>query len=91
LLVGCHATVSLQSVTGVSASDLQRAELCIRADAPTAVAGNAPELKPGHPACGNAGEESTFFLRLAQRWRRQLRRQPSGMISLVWRTGVMFV
>jgi hypothetical protein len=61
LLVGCHATVSLQSVTGVSASDLQRAELCIRADALTAVAGSAPELKPGHPACWNAGEESTFF------------------------------
>jgi hypothetical protein len=56
-----NATVSLQSVDGQSASDLAGAKLCVSPDAVTTVAGNAPEAKPGHHACGNAGDELTLF------------------------------
>lgn len=60
-LVGWQATVSLQSVSGVSASALANARLCVHPDAPTVVAGNPPEVKSARHACGNAGDALTLF------------------------------
>lgn len=60
-LVGWQATVSLQSVSGVSASALANARLCVNPGAPTVVAGNPPEVRSGRHACGNAGDALTLF------------------------------
>jgi hypothetical protein len=60
-LVGWDATVSLQSVNGVSAADLAKARLCVTPDTPTVVAGNPPEVKAGRHACGKAGDALTLF------------------------------
>ncbi len=60
-LVGWDATVSLQSVNGVSAADLAKARLCVTPDTPTVVAGNPPEVKAGRHACGKAGDALTVF------------------------------
>lgn len=60
-LVGWTATVSLQSVDGLSAADLANAKLCVKPDAPTVVAGNPPEVKAGRNACGRAGDALTLL------------------------------
>jgi hypothetical protein len=60
-LVGWRATVSLQSVAGVSAADLAKATLCVSPDAPTVVAGNPPEVRAAQPVCGDAGDPLPFF------------------------------
>lgn len=60
-LVGWRATVSLESVNGVSASKLANAKLCISPDDPTVVAGNPPEVKSGRQACANAGRALVLF------------------------------
>jgi hypothetical protein len=60
-LVGWRATVTLQSVNGVSASDLRRAELCLQPDAPTVVAGNPPEVRAGRQVCGKVNDALTLF------------------------------
>jgi hypothetical protein len=61
-LVGWRATVSLQSVAGVSAADLAKATLCVSPDVPTVVAGNPPEVRAGQPVCGGAGVPLQLFL-----------------------------
>lgn len=60
-LVGWQATVSLQSVDGLSAADLAKAKLCVSPDAVTVVAGNPPEVKAGRHECGSASEALTLF------------------------------
>jgi hypothetical protein len=60
-LVGWRATVSLQSVAGVSAADLAKAKLCVSPDAPTVVAGNPPEVRAAQPVCGGAGDPLQIF------------------------------
>jgi hypothetical protein len=60
-LVGWDATVSLQSVDGLSPADLARAKLCVSPDAVTVVAGNPPEVKAGQHACAKAGDALTLF------------------------------
>ena len=60
-LVGWDATISLQAVDGVSASDLAGAKLCVRPDAVTVVAGIPPEVKSGQHACAKAGDPLTLF------------------------------
>jgi hypothetical protein len=60
-LVGWDATVSLQSVDGVSAADLAKAKLCVSPDAVTVVAGNPPEVKAGRHACAKAGDALTLI------------------------------
>jgi hypothetical protein len=60
-LVGWDATVSLQSIEGVSAGDLAKAKLCVSPDAVTVVAGNPPEVKAGQHACAKAGDALTLF------------------------------
>jgi hypothetical protein len=60
-LVGWRATVSLQSVAGVSAADLAKAELCVSPDVPTVVAGNPPEVTAAPHACAGAGEPLQLF------------------------------
>lgn len=60
-LVGWDATVSLQSVDGVSAADLAGAKLCLSPDVVTVVAGNQPEVKSGKHACASAGDALTLF------------------------------
>jgi hypothetical protein len=60
-LVGWRATVSLQSVAGVSAADLAKATLCVSPDAPTVVAGNPPEVRAGRTVCGGAGDPLQLF------------------------------
>jgi hypothetical protein len=60
-LVGWRATVSLQSVAGVSTADLAKATLCVSPDAPTVVAGNPPEVRAGRSVCGGAGDPLQLF------------------------------
>lgn len=60
-LVGWRATVSLQSVDGVSAADLAKAKLCVNPGSPTVVAGNPPEVKAGQSTCGKAGDALRVF------------------------------
>lgn len=60
-LVGWNATVSLQSIDGVSAADLAKAKLCVSPDAVTVVAGNRPEVKSGQHACAKASGALTLF------------------------------
>jgi hypothetical protein len=60
-LVGWDATVSLQSIGGVSAADLSKAKLCVNPDAVTVVAGNPPEVKSGQHACAKVGDALTLF------------------------------
>jgi len=60
-LVGWRATVSLQSVAGVSDADLAKATLCVSPDAPTVVAGNPPEVSAGRQVCGSAGDPLQLF------------------------------
>jgi hypothetical protein len=60
-LVGWNATVSLQSIDGVSAADLAKAKLCVSPDAVTVVAGNPPEVRSGQHACAKAGGALTLF------------------------------
>jgi hypothetical protein len=60
-LVGWRATVSLQSVAGVSTADLAKATLCVSPDAPTVVAGNPPEVRAGRTVCGGAGDPLQLF------------------------------
>ena len=60
-LVGWRATVSLQSVAGVSDSDLAKATLCVSPDAPTVVAGNPPEVSAGHQVCGGVDDPLQLF------------------------------
>jgi hypothetical protein len=60
-LVGWDATVSLQSVDGVSAADLAKAKVCVSPDPVTIVAGNPPEVKAGPRRCGSAGDALTLF------------------------------
>jgi hypothetical protein len=60
-LVGWDATVSLQSVDGVSAADLAKAKLCVSPGVVTVVAGNPPEVKAGQHACAKAGDALTLF------------------------------
>lgn len=60
-LVGWRATVSLQSVAGVSDSDLAKATLCVRPDAPTVVAGNPPEESAGPQVCGAVNDPLQLF------------------------------
>lgn len=60
-LVGWRATVSLQSVAGVSDSDLAKAKLCVSPDAPTVVAGNPPEVSAGQQVCGGVNDPLQLF------------------------------
>jgi hypothetical protein len=60
-LVGWRATVSLQSVAGVSAADLAKATLCVSPHTPTVVAGNPPEVRAGRTMCGGAGDPLRLF------------------------------
>ena len=61
-LVGWQATVSLQSITGVSPADLARARVCVRPGSPIAVSGIHSEVKAGKDACGSADDPLTLFL-----------------------------
>lgn len=60
-LVGWDATISLQSVEGVSAADLAAAKMCVSSDPVTVVAGNPPEVKAGKHTCGTVGDSLTLF------------------------------
>jgi hypothetical protein len=60
-LIGWNATVSLQSVSGLSDADLTHARLCAVPDTVTVVAGNPPEVRSGTRTCGNAGDPLTVF------------------------------
>ncbi|HEY6473181.1 MAG TPA: hypothetical protein VIY26_09840 [Acidimicrobiales bacterium] len=60
-LVGWQATVALQSLSGVPATDLARARLCVSPGPATAVSGRQPEVRTGRAACGGADEPFTFF------------------------------
>ena len=60
-LVGWDATVSLQSVSGLSDADLAHARLCVVPNAVTVVAGNPPEVRSGTRTCGNAGNTLRVF------------------------------
>lgn len=60
-LVGWRATVSLQSVAGLSAADLAKATLCLTPAERTVIAGNPPEVKSAHHSCGGVGAPLTLF------------------------------
>src|SRR6185312_956121 len=60
-LAGWTATISLQSVDGLSAKDLARAKLCLTPDTPTVVGGNPTEVKVEKSSCGSVGEALTLF------------------------------
>jgi hypothetical protein len=60
-LVGWQATVTLQSIDGVSPADLAQAQLCVSPDAAVAVTGRPSEVRTGRDACGSAGAPLTLF------------------------------
>jgi hypothetical protein len=60
-LVGWDATVSLQSVAGLSASQLANARLCVDPDAVTTLAGRPSEVRSATRSCGRVGEPLSVF------------------------------
>jgi hypothetical protein len=60
-VVGWNASVSLQAVDGLSASQLARARLCATPDAPTIVAGNPGEVGAAALSCGGVGVPVSVF------------------------------
>jgi hypothetical protein len=60
-LVGWDASVSLQGVDELSASQLASAQLCVNPDAPTTVAGNPGEVRAATQSCGGVGGPVSVF------------------------------
>jgi hypothetical protein len=61
-LAGWTASVSLVSVTGLSASDLTRASVCLRPERPTLVAGNPHDIVRGASrSCARGGKPISAF------------------------------
>ena len=60
-LVGWTATVALWSVSGLDASQLAHARLCVSPDAVDVVAGNPPEVRSATGSCGTLGDPLAVF------------------------------
>jgi hypothetical protein len=60
-LVGWNASISLQSVDGLSTAQLAGAQLCATPDTPTVVAGNPGDARAATPSCGRFGEPVSVF------------------------------
>lgn len=60
-LVGWTATVALRSVSGLDASQLAHARLCVSPDAVDVVAGNPPEVRSATGSCGTLGVPLAVF------------------------------
>jgi hypothetical protein len=60
-LVGWNATITLQSVSGLTASQLTGARLCVEPDPVTVAGGRPNEVRSARPSCGNVGDPLTLF------------------------------
>jgi hypothetical protein len=60
-LAGWNASVSLQGIDGLSASQLAGAQLCVNPDKPTIVSGNPGEVRAAKHSCGGVGDPISVF------------------------------
>jgi hypothetical protein len=60
-LVGWQATVTLQSLNGVSPAVLAQAQLCVRPGAAVAVSGRQSEVRAGKDTCGSVDDPLTLL------------------------------